>query len=161
MTPADCAILRDELDQIVAGATASAAQQIHLATCTDCRAELAWARRIDRVLAAWPTAVPPAHFASRVAAAARRETWRHEQVVDWGFNVALGVGLSAIAAGLVGVAWMVGSTAAVDGAPQAALNTVGALLATARAQAPVVATALLLLVTTGGAWWWAEERGRW
>ena len=37
------------------------------------------------------------HFAAAVAAAVRRETWRQEQVVDWGFNVALGVGRASTA----------------------------------------------------------------
>ena len=37
------------------------------------------------------------HFAAAVAAAVRRETSRQEQVVDWGFNVALGVGRASTA----------------------------------------------------------------
>lgn len=161
MTPMDCDAAREELDEIAAGAPASAGCQAHLETCADCRAELALARRVERMLATWPTPPPPAHFASTVAAAARRETWRQEQVVDWGFNLALGLGLAAIVVGLSGMVWMVGATAGVDAAPQMARAAVGALLDTARAQAPVMGTATLLLVTALGAWWWAEERARW
>jgi len=104
------------------------------------------------------------HFAAAVAAAvaaARRETWRQEQVVDWRFNVAPGVSLAAIATGLVGVLWVVGATAGLDVAPQLARSAVSALLDVARAQAPSVGTAALLLGTTVAAWWWAEERARW
>ena len=161
MSPFDCRTVRDALDEMVAGAPAPAAHEAHLETCAECQAELAWARRIERVLATWPAAVPPAHFAVTVAAAARRETWRQEQVVDWGFNVAIAVGLAAIAIGLGGLVWMVGVSAGVDGAPQAAVTAVGALLDRVRGQSQVVATGTLLLVTTLGAWWWAEERGRW
>jgi hypothetical protein len=161
MTPHPCDPRRDALLEIAAGAPIPAADLAHLDTCAVCQAELALAHRIERVLATWPTDAPPAHFAAAVAAAARRETWRQEQVVDWGFNVALGVGLAAIATGLVGVLWVVGATAGVDGAPQMARSAVSALLGSARAQAPVVGTATLLLGTTLAAWWWAEERARW
>ncbi len=157
----DCDARRDELDEVAAGAPASAGWQAHLDTCADCRAELALARRVERVLATWPTPMPPVYFASTVAAVARRETWRQEQVVDWGFNLALGVGLAAIVAGLGAMVWMVGASAAGDGASQAAANAVGALVATARTEASVVGAATVLLVTAVGAWWWAEERGRW
>ena len=161
MTLMDCAARRDELDEVAAGAPAQAAFQAHLETCDGCRAELALARHLERVLATWPTPAPPAHFAITIAAAARRVTWRQEQVVDWGFNLALGMGLAAIVAGLGGMVWMVGASAGGDGAPQAAANAVGALVATARAEASVVSTATVLLVTAVGAWWWAEERRRW
>ncbi len=161
MTASPCDAVSAALAGIAAGEPATIDEQAHLALCADCQAELALARRIERVLTAWPTAVPPAHFALAVAAAARRETWRHEQVVDWSFNAALAVGLATVAAGVGGLVWVLGATAGADGAPQAVLSAVGAALAAARAQAPVVATASLLLATTLGAWWWAEERGHW
>ena len=161
MTLTDCAARRDELDEVAGGAPAQAAFQAHLDICVSCQAELAMARRVERLLTTWPTSAPPAHFASTVAAAARRETWRQEQVVDWGFNLALGLGLATIVAGLGGTLWMVGASAGGDGASQAAANAVGALVATARAQPSVVSAATVLLVTAVGAWWWAEERGRW
>ena len=161
MTPNPSNALREAATEIAAGAPVSLADQAHLDTCVECRAELALARRIERVLATWPTPAPPTHFAATVAAAARRETWRQEQVIDWGFNVALGAGLAAIATGLVGGLWVMGATAGLDDAPQVVRTAVAALLDTARAQAPVVGTATLLLGTTVAAWWWAEERARW
>jgi len=161
MTPVSCDALRSVLDEMAASGAATPAQWSHLDTCAECQAELALARRIERVLATWPTAAPPAHFAAAVAAAARHESWRHEQVVDWSFNVALGVALATIAAGLGSLFWVLGANAGSGGAPQLAATAVGAALAAARAQAPVVATAALLLITTLGAWWWAEEHGRW
>lgn len=161
MTPATCDTLHLALDEIAAGRPATPAQQAHLDTCAECQAELALARRIERVLASWPTIAPPPHFEATVAAAARRESWRHEQVVDWSFNLALGIALAAMAAGLGGLVWILGTTAGSGDAPQVAATAIGAALTAARVQAPVVGTATLLLVTTLGAWWWAEERGRW
>lgn len=161
MTSPPCHALRDAVAEIAAGGPVSAVDQAHLDTCADCQASLTLARRIERVLVTWPTPAPPTYFAATVAAAARRETWRQEQVIDWGFNVALGAGLAAIATGLVGGLWVMGATAGLDGAPEMARSAVTALLDTARAQAPVVGTATLLLGTTVAAWWWAEERARW
>ena len=161
MSGVDCAAARDAIDELVAGGPVAGAVQAHMDACPACQSELAMARRIERVLASWPTPAPPAHFAAAVAAAARRETWRQEQVVDWGFNVALGVGVAALTAGLAGVVWVVGATAAADGTARVAVAAAEALLVTARAQATVVGTATALLVTTLGAWWWAEERARW
>ena len=161
MTPAECRPVRDGLDAFVDGTPMSSAQQAHLDACADCQAELALAQRIERVLMAWPTAAPPPYFASSVAAAVRRETWRQEQVLDWGFNVALGAGLAAMAAGIVGVVWVVGATAQAGGAPEMAVDAASVMLSTVQTQGPVVVAATALLVTTMGAWWWAEERARW
>ena len=161
MTPHDCRAVRDLLDAVVDGVPLSAAHQTHLDRCAGCQADLALARRIERVLVAWPTTAPPPHFAASVATAARRETWRQEQMVDWGFNVALGAGLATMAAGIVGAVWVVGATAQSGTAPAVAIGAATTLLSTVRTQGPVVVTATALLVTTIGAWWWTEERARW
>ncbi len=163
MTSDPCALVRPDVEALADGAAPTAVQQAHLDTCAACQAELALARRIERVLAAWPTPAPPPHFALAVAAAARRERWRQEQVLDWGFNVALGAGLAALLIGLAGAAWVVGTTASADpgAAPEVLVTTAGAALGAIRAQATVVGTATLLVTATLGAWWWAEERARW
>lgn len=163
MTSDPCAIVRPDLEALAAGEPPTPAQQIHLDACPGCQAELALARRIERVLATWPTPAPPPHFELTVAAAARRERWRQEQVVDWGFNVALGTGLVALLAGLVGAMWVLGTTASAGPAATSGVlaTTATAALGVIRGQATVVGTATLLLTATLGAWWWAEERARW
>lgn len=163
MTSDPCAIVRPDIEALADGAAPTAAQQAHLDACAECQAELALARRIERVLAAWPTPAPPPHFALTVTAAARRERWRQEQVLDWGFNVALGAGLAALGTGLAGAAWVLGTTAGAGPAavPGLLATSADAALAVIRAQATVVGTATLLVTTTLGAWWWAEERARW
>lgn len=161
MTGDPCPNVRPDIEALASGTTPTPEQQAHLAACPDCAAELALARRIERVLESWPTPAPPAHFALTVAAATRRERWRQEQVVDWSFNLALGAALTTVAAGVAGVVWVLGTTAGATGAPNLAATAAAAALAAMRAQAPVVGTATVLLATTLGAWWWAEERSRW
>ena len=161
MTPALCGRLDEDLDALAAGAVPTPDQQAHLDACPRCRTQLALARRIERVLAGWPTTAPPRHFASTVAAAARRETWRQEQVVDWGFNLALAAGLAAMTIGLAALVWLVGAAAGSVAGPALPSVAVTGWLQAVRAQAPIVATATVLLATALGAWWWAEERGRW
>lgn len=161
MTVLTCAALVDAFEAIAAGDPATADQRAHLDSCDSCGARLALAARVERVLIEWPVTAPAPGFTLRVAEAARREVWRREQVVDWGFNVAIAAGLCAVLAGLAGLAWLLGSAAGPDASATVVAQTVGTLLVQLRSQAMVMATATLLLTTTLGAWLWAEGRLRW
>ncbi len=161
MTTLTCAAFADAIEAIAAGEPATAGQRAHLDTCESCRARLALAVRLERVLAEWPAAAPAPGFTLRVAEAARREVWRREQVVDWGFNVAIAAGLCAVLGGLASLAWLLGSAAGPGASATLLAETMGSLLGQVRAQAMVMATATLLLTTTLGAWLWAEGRVRW
>ncbi len=107
----------------------------------------------------WPVPAPTPAFARGWLAAARREAWRREQVVDWGFNVAIAAGLVAIVAGLAALAWLLGSAAgpARVGAGAGRRRRRRCWCGCARRRGDGDGT--LLLTTTLGAWWWAEERG--
>jgi hypothetical protein len=129
----------------------------HVAACPGCTARLEMARRIETMLAARAAAAPPHDFASSVVTRVRRDRWRTEQVVDFGFNVAVGLGVLLIVAGLAGLAWRAGalqiggemSVLLVGAARQAAFR--------AMADARLVVLVGLLLTTAIGLWWWAED----
>jgi hypothetical protein len=161
MTTLTCAALADALEGLAAGDAAAADQRAHLDTCDSCRARLALAVRLDRVLTEWPVTAAAPEFTLRVAEAARREVWRREQVVDWGFNVAIAAGLCAVLGGLASLAWLLGSAAGPAESATLLADTLGSVLMQVRSQAMVMATATLLLTTTLGAWLWAEGRMRW
>lgn len=153
--------LHDAIERLAMGELPSAEEQAHLAGCPDCRARLALARRLERLLVEWPVPAPPPDLVARVTAATRRDAWRHEQVVDWGFNIAIAAGGLAMIAGVVALAWLLGSAAGAADASRVIADATGELVARLRGQALVVGTGFLLLTTGLGAWWWAEERWRW
>ena len=161
MSTNPCAALADALEPIASGVPAAPEQRAHLDSCESCRARLALAVRLDRMLGEWPVPAPTPAFTLRVAEAARRENWRREQVVDWSFNVAIAAGLAAIVVGLGALAWLLGSAAGPGASATLLADAVGDLLVRARSQAMVTATGTLLLTTALGAWLWAEGRMRW
>ena len=161
MSTSACAALADAFEPIAAGVPATPEQRAHLDSCESCRARLALAVRLERMLDEWPVPAPTPAFTLRVAEAARRETWRREQVVDWSFNVAIAAGLAAIVVGLGALAWLLGSAAGPGASATLLADAVGNLLVRLRSQAMVTATGTLLLTTALGAWLWAEGRMRW
>jgi len=156
-----CTRVEAVVDEAAAGLALPPDLAGHLAGCADCQSRLALARRIEQTLAAWPVASPPPHFAAQVARRARQEAWRHEVVVDWGFNVALVASLAFIVAGAAGFLWLLGAMADPLETSRLAAGTLATLAARLRGQALVAGTATVLLATTLAAWWWAEERRRW
>ena len=75
----------------------------HLASCHGCAAALASARRVDALLRGRAAPAAPAQFRSQVMSRLRRARWRSEQVLDWGFNIALALAGAVVVVGL----WMV------------------------------------------------------
>jgi hypothetical protein len=156
-----CRHVADVVDEIASGLPASHDIDAHLLTCRACQARLHLARRIEQALLTWPTTPPPPQFSMTVAAAARRETWRQEVVVDWGFNFAVGASVFVILAGGAALLWMAGAVVRVEITSDVAAGIVRRWLGDLRGHMTVVGTATLLLATTVGTWWWAEERARW
>jgi anti-sigma factor RsiW len=150
--------LDDALDALGGGdRTTAAEEQAHLDACARCRARLALARQVDRVLAARPQPPLPEGFPGAVMARVGQERWRVEQALDIGFNIAVAAGVLLVATGLLGLAWASGGVViGVDLARLTgeALSVLGARLLP---QAQVVTAALLLLAGALGAWWWAED----
>jgi hypothetical protein len=156
-----CARVEAVVDEMAAGLEVTTELSGHVPTCARCQARLAMARRIERALADWPVAAPPAHFAADVARLARQDVWGQELVVDWGFNLALAASLVCIVAGAAGFVWLLGAMADPVEASRLAARPLTALAGQVRGQGLVVGTATALLATTAAAWWWGEERRRW
>ena len=139
------------------GETVPDAVAAHVASCAGCAARLAMARRIETALATRVVAAPPATFTTAVIMRLRRDRWRTEQVVDFGFNVAVGIGVLIIAAGLAGVAWRAGVMQIGGEMSTILLAAIRAAATRAVADARLIVLVALLVTTAIGLWWWAEE----
>src|SRR5262245_40360354 len=129
----------------------------HLATCPNCAAALASARRLETMLQARPAPRPGAQFTSRTLARVRRERWRSEQVVDVGFNVAI----IAVVAAVLGGLWMVlqrrGLSVVSNDAVNLFASGIVALAHRVAPSLPLYAAATGILATGLVLWWWAER----
>jgi anti-sigma factor RsiW len=129
----------------------------HLASCRGCAGALAAARRVDALLRGRPAPVPPANFSSRVMSGLRRARWRTEQMLDWGFNLAL------VAAGVLVVVglWVVMRRSGLAMVSTDAIELLGpGMILFARRITPALPLyggATALLGTALGVWWWAER----
>ncbi len=129
----------------------------HLASCRGCAGALDSARRVDALLRARAAPVAPAHFSSRVMAGLRRARWRTEQMLDWGFNLAL------VAAGVLVVVsvWTVMRRSGLVNVSTDAIELLGpGMILFARRitpSLPLYGAATALLGTALGVWWWAEK----
>lgn len=157
MTP-ECARIAQALDEGPDEQTWPDELTGHLATCPACQARVALGREIERALAAWPTTAPPPDFAARVAAAARREAWAQDVVIDWGFNLAVAGCVALILGGAVAGLWLMSTAAPMAESTRVAADALAQVAARARGQASIAVTAMALLVTAAGGWWWAEQQ---
>ena len=138
-------------DEVPEGAIAS-----HLATCRRCAIARGNAGTIARVLADLPPIHVPPAFTNNVIARIRRERWRSEQVLDWTFNVAVGLGVLLIAGGLLGLAWTMGFVS-LGGSLIAVVSEGSPILLTRLAQeTQTIALAGGLLTMALALWWWVE-----
>ncbi|HEY7292935.1 MAG TPA: hypothetical protein VH583_24065 [Vicinamibacterales bacterium] len=129
----------------------------HYASCADCAAALATARRLDALLQERITPQPPPQFTARTLVRVRRARWRTEQLLDVGFNVAIGVVILAIVAAV----WMVLHRSGMAAVSNDAADMFGRGLVTfvqrIAPSVPVYGAATALLATALGIWWWAER----
>lgn len=131
--------------------------QRHLATCAQCAAALAAARRVDQLLRARDVPTPPAQFTGRTFARIRRDRWRREQFFDAGFNVAI----AAVLAGVVVGVWMIIDRSGLSAISSDIVDLFSTEVVTvARQMAPslsLYAGATALIATALAIWWWAER----
>jgi hypothetical protein len=156
-----CDLAAAQIEAAAMGEPVPAAMADHISRCTRCAARLDLARRIDALLRTREVAAPPAAFTTTVLTRVRQERWRTEQVVDFGFNIAVAAGLVLILSGLLGFAWQLGALPGIDRA--IALGTEGLTLVARRAAADMrlLMMGMLLVTTAVGVWWWAEEDVVW
>ena len=129
----------------------------HAAGCARCAARLALAQRIEQTLASRPVAQVPASFTLGVMARLRRERWRAEQVVDLGFNLAVGIGVVLIIGGFAGLAWSAGLISLIRDIATAVFGATRAAATRMTADVHVMTVAMLLISMAAALWWWAEE----
>jgi anti-sigma factor RsiW len=148
----------DSIEAIAAGeVTPEGRIAAHLATCPNCAATLASARRLEQLLQARPVQKAPPQFTSRTMAVLRRQRWRREQFLDVSFNVALGLVALVVGAGV----WMFVHRSGLVSVSNDAVNMLSAnFISLAHRVAPSVplyAGATALVATALGIWWWAEK----
>jgi anti-sigma factor RsiW len=148
----------DTVEAIAAGdLTADGRVAAHLASCPNCALALEDARRLEASLRRRAAPVAPAEFTSRTLARIRRARWRSDQFLDVGFNVAIGLVVVSVLAGV----WMLLHRTGLVSVSGDAVNVFGSgFVALARRVAPALPLyvgAAALLVSALGIWWWAER----
>lgn len=129
----------------------------HLATCPNCAAALASARRLEQALRARPVPRAPARFTARMMTTLRRKRWRSEQFLDVGFNVALAAVGLIVVGGVLMLLSHAGLMPAGNGALGLVSGGVAGMVRRAVAAVPVYVGAAALLAVALGVWWWAER----
>jgi anti-sigma factor RsiW len=149
----------DAIEAIAAGdLTPQGRVAQHLDSCRQCAAALESARRLDRMLHARPVPKPPQQFTSRTMARVRRARWRREQVVDAGFNLALGLVALGVVAWVGLLLFRGGLMTAVS--PAAVALVQSGVVSLARRVAPslvLYGAATALVLSALAIWWWAER----
>jgi anti-sigma factor RsiW len=153
-----CDEVLETIELIAAGElTASAPVADHLASCNGCGAALAAARRVDALLRSRVAPAPPANFSSRVMNRLRLARWRGEQLLDWGFNIALVTAGVLVVLGL----WMVmrqsGLVIVSSDAVQMFESGMTLLARRISPSLPLYSAATAVLGTALAIWWWAER----
>jgi len=148
----------DAIEPIAAGdLTPDGRVADHLATCPNCAAALDSARRLERMLQARPAPRPGPQFTSRTLARVRRARWRNEQVLDVGFNFAIGAIVLAVVAGV----WMVLNRSGLAAVGGDTVNLFGTGMMTmfrrVAPSLPLYGAASAVLASALVLWWWAER----
>jgi anti-sigma factor RsiW len=145
------------IEAAAVGDPLAASVEAHLADCPVCRARLAVARRIDLALQQRPVASPPATFTGAVMRRLRDERWQAERVVDFGFNVAVALGVLVVVAGVGGLAWRLGFVHVSDDLVRLLFDAGGAIARRAATDTRILLAGMLLVTTAVALWWWSEE----
>jgi len=129
----------------------------HLASCPNCAAALDAARRLERLLQARPVPKVSTQFTARTMTKVRRARWRSDQFLDMGFNLAIGVVISAIVAGIWMLMHRTGLTAVSTDLVDLFSTGFVALAHRVGPSLPLYGAATALLAGALGIWWWAER----
>jgi len=129
----------------------------HLASCPNCAAALVSARSLEQMLRRRAVPAVPSQFTSRTMARVRRARWRNDQFLDAGFNVAIGLVVFTVVAGV----WLLLNRSGLVAVSNDAVDLMGSGLVTVVRRVtpslPLYAGATAVLATALGIWWWAER----
>ena len=153
-----CEEILDAIEAIAAGdAEPAPAVAGHLASCGNCRAALAQAREIERLLQARVAPAAPPQFTARVLARVRRDLWRRDQLLDAGFNTAV---LVLVISVVVAIWLALNQTGIVTFSRDTFDLTEMAIASVVRRIAPelpLYAAATALIAAAVGVWSWVER----
>jgi hypothetical protein len=153
-----CADLTNLIEPIAAGEIVPDNDMTaHLAACSVCAADLALARRIDRVLASRETPSAPPSFGVGVMQRIRRERWRSEQYLDLGFNAAIVMSVALVIGGIWLALNATGLAAVTSGTVAIFSTGLHELLERAAPRLPIYVGAVMLALSAVAVWWWAER----
>jgi len=145
------------LEAVAVGDDVPDVVRAHVTGCPQCAARLRLAQRIEHALSSRAVVPAPPGFATTVLARVRRERWRTEQLLDWGFNAFVGIGVSLVILGIVGLVYASG-VVVLSRDIYAGFDLVAKSVTTTVAnQAPTMVMGMLLLMLTLGIWWWVEQ----
>jgi hypothetical protein len=112
---------------------------------------------VDALLRSRVAPAPPANFSSRVMNRLRLARWRGEQLLDWGFNIALVTAGVLVVLGL----WMVmrqsGLVIVSSDAVQMFESGMTLMARRISPSLPLYSAATAVLGTALAIWWWAER----
>jgi anti-sigma factor RsiW len=148
----------DAVEAIAAGELAPDGRlAAHYASCPHCATALSSARELEGLLKERAAPQPSPQFTKRTLTRVRRARWRREQLVDAGFNAAIGIVVLAVAVGV----WMVINRSGLATVSHDAIGVFSrglvTLLRGIAPSIPLYAGATALLATALGIWWWAER----
>jgi hypothetical protein len=153
-----CEELGEIIEAVAAGDTSPDDDvSAHVSGCPACAADLALARRIDRLLAIREVPLAPHAFRAAVLRRLRRDRWRTEQYLDVGFNVVILLSLATMAGGVWLLLEMTGLSSVTAGTLGLFSATFKDVVERARPDATAIAGAIGLLLTAVAGWWWAER----
>lgn len=153
-----CEDFRSLIEPIAAGEIAPTGEvAAHLDACGACAAKLAFARRIDRLLADRGAPPAPAHFTDALMRRLRRERWRSEQFLDLGFNAAIIVSVALVVGGVWLALNLTGLAAVTSGTVAVFSGGVHELVQRAAPRLPIYVGAFMLMLSALALWWWAER----
>lgn len=153
----DCDQLEPLIEAIADGTIDLSPDQLaHLASCELCAARLERARAIEQLLSMREVASPSPSFTQHVMAQVGYEQWQAERVIDFGFNLAMAVGVFVIFAGAAGVAWSFGLLSITIDVDAIALALGSEFTGRLLNQVQTIAMAAVLLTIALALWWWAE-----
>ena len=148
----------DTIEAIAAGdLTPEGRVAQHLTSCRNCAAALEAARRLEKLLRARPIPTPPQQFTSRTMARVRRARWRREQVVDAGFNLAIGLVALGVVVSVLLVMYRGGLTAVSPEAVGLVQSGLFSLVRRVAPSLPLYGAAAALVLSALAIWWWAER----
>jgi anti-sigma factor RsiW len=153
-----CGELQDLIEPLAAGDIVPADEVArHLEGCVSCAASLALARRIDRTLASLETPAAPPSFAASVIRRVRRQRWRSERYLDFGFNAAVVISVGLVIGGIWLALNLTGLSAVTAGTVTVFSSGLHDLLQRVAPRLPIYIGAVMLMLSAFAVWWWAEH----